>query len=903
VNIKDLPQGSYKVIGGQPPIQPSQSGMVNVRDLPQNSYKVLSGQMPEAPQLPEAPQQGSILDVNNETGIIPDAWHFTPTDVGDRTDAGVTTATIGNQLKSVANLGIGIGKFLDPLANAKKIGMAITSAVGYQKQAEETKIAQQGVKGDIPKLQEAIKKNKATGKDTSNLERLLKIASGQQVTDTTFNLDVVKEAPKALYENVATEAIQKIFKGDIHGGVQSIAEDPQQLTPYFLGGKKFIEKKLPGVDKGISYIAKPIIENLNPLPITKAVIGKVEASQKNYKANAVNRITQKLEEELLNIENNYSKTRKAMDFSKDSNASTRKMAAEAPIWDKAVDENGLLRTKQKGGAVDQYEALTISGKENLVRNDLAREGYSIKPQILEQKLKTNIENNPLIKGKAKTAALKNIDEEIAAYKRDPAGNIPLTEIHDAKIATYKVVKDFATPAEYKTYQKSLGNGLKKTIEDTSDLNIAEINGEIGKYRNVVKYLENLDGARVKGAKLGKYAANIAGHITGAAIGSIAGPFGAAVVSAAGGAVATKLQGRFLQNTIKGIEGGSIPKNPILEAALQRSQSPKEGMTVADYQRFLSREGTQTNQYNAAPTNVPNTISNIPTTLPQLGTKVKAGDIKVNDFQKGISVISKESLAKTAKELAEKKSSGLIKVTDYTKPQYPRYITPDMQNRMAKVLTLKENQGKSVDMLVLEVQKKFVDIDGITPGEQDIRKMIVDMRDVKKKVNLTPGIKNVEAKGAVGAKEAVAKGMTEEQYVKGQGTPLYHGTLTKFNAENIKPSKGTQGTGIYLDLKKETATRYAKGGEVLEFAGQDLKLADTTKFTKAQSEQFSIAYENAVKKLGEHSDEATNIAYKSMGFDGKKITNTEIMLFDSSKVKTTSQLRAEYKAAKALTPNK
>ena len=142
-------------------------------------------------------------------------------------------------------------------------------------------------------------------------------------------------------------------------------------------------------------------------------------------------------------------------------------------------------------------------------------------------------------------------------------------------------------------------------------------------------------------------------------------------------------------------------------------------------------------------------------------------------------------------------------------------------------------------------------------------------------------------------KAKASGQSFDEWVKGQRETLYHGTPVKFLPENIKPTKGTQGTGIYLDLKKETATRYAKGGEVFEFSGQNLKLADSTKFTKEQSQQFSEAYEKTVKQLGEHSDEATNMAYKSMGFDGKKITDTEIMLFDNSKIKTRSQLKAAW----------
>jgi len=933
VNIKDLPQGSYKVIGGQPPIQPSQSGMVNVRDLPQNSYKVLSGQMPEVP--------------------APKPFRFdVPADVIQEDRQAKTTRLKAEALKAQAEARSKSGFFgmlkagVEPFVSSE---LALGETLG---KAFSANTALGGATENIGKLTDSnlqllrqIKENEKTGKDSTALKRMFNANANvieQNGGDISKYKDELPTTAQAMGQvgGVALDLLTAGTYGKATAGMKTgvLAKESipfaktlfRTATPA-LGKVAEIASKPTGIGtvQGIKNITKgagigygfdvtqglqgtrgedrtgtsALIPGLGTLiGASLPALSEVGASQKNYKANAVNRIMQKRENELADIEKAYSTLRKLKDFSKDQNQATRKRIASVDVLAGSVDDNGKINTRQAGGAVEQYKKMTIDGAEGVVRKNIEREGSTVNLANVQKELTDKI-NKSGLEGKDLQLALNNVKKEIAGYRlrADVNGNVPLTVIHDAKVNTYNNT-NYLTPPEVKKYNKTLANGLKTIVENNSDFNVGQVNDEIGKYLGDIKYLELLDGKIVKGGKLGKYfsqiTGNIAGGMAGGAIGGIPGQIIGTVV---GGEIGNRLKSSSLHRMLGGETGNIIEQSAIIKKAIELSKTQKEGMTVADYQKYLSRKGTQTPQYSNKPTIIPK--NGIPTTLPQLGTKVKAGDIKVNDFQKGISVISKESLAKTAKELAEKKSSGLIKVTDYTKPQYPRYITPDMQNRMAKVLTLKENQGKSVDMLVLEVQKKFVDIDGITPGEQDIRKMIVDMRDVKKKVNLTPGIKNVEAKGAVGAKEAVAKGMTEEQYVKGQGTPLYHGTLTKFNAENIKPSKGTQGTGIYLDLKKETATRYAKGGEVLEFAGQDLKLADTTKFTKAQSEQFSIAYENAVKKLGEHSDEATNIAYKSMGFDGKKITNTEIMLFDSSKVKTTSQLRAEYKAAKALTPNK
>lgn len=206
-----------------------------------------------------------------------------PNDVGDKT-SGVAKDTIGNQAKSVAKLGVGVLHFLDPVANAKTVGDYAKGSLDYGKDINAQAQSEQGVKDYIPKLQEAIAKNKATGKDTTNLERLLKEAGASPKPD--LNPSIAKELPKAAYEsltpgfikqgvsaakNATPEQLQantghndaagRVLEG-VHAATQSIAEDPQQLTPYALMGKDYIEKNLPGVDNAISktgqLVTKPV---------------------------------------------------------------------------------------------------------------------------------------------------------------------------------------------------------------------------------------------------------------------------------------------------------------------------------------------------------------------------------------------------------------------------------------------------------------------------------------------------------------------------------------------------------------------------------------------------------------------------------------------------------------------
>jgi len=85
----------------------------------------------------------------------------------------------------------------------------------------------------------------------------------------------------------------------------------------------------------------------------------------------------------------------------------------------------------------------------------------------------------------------------------------------------------------------------------------------------------------------------------------------------------------------------------------------------------------------------------------------------------------------AADLGNKPLPKTIKITDYKNPDYPRYATPDMLDRIQKILTLKENINKPIDMLVSEVQKRIVNMGDVKLGAQQIKKLIIKMNDIIK----------------------------------------------------------------------------------------------------------------------------------------------------------------------------
>ena len=277
------------------------------------------------------------------------------------------------------------------------------------------------------------------------------------------------------------------------------------------------------------------------------------------------------EAELAAIDNNYVNMRKASGFSKDSGAASRRRIAETDVLVYAVDENGLIRTKN---AIKQYKAQTIDGAEGVVRNNLARLGETVAIKDIEKEM-INAVNKSNIEGAELTTAFNGVKRELKGLKlrADTNGRIPLTLVHDAKIATTDGINYLTTP-DIKKYKKAIASGLRKTVENNSKFNVKQVNEEIGKYLDDIAFLKRLDGKRVKGGKLGKYFAQISGNIIGGATGAMVGGIpGSAVGTVVGGELGGRIRGSMLKRALGGATGFTAPKNKIIDEAVALSKTP------------------------------------------------------------------------------------------------------------------------------------------------------------------------------------------------------------------------------------------------------------------------------------------------------------------------------------------
>lgn len=294
-------------------------------------------------------------------------------------------------------------------------------------------------------------------------------------------------------------------------------------------------------------------------------------------ASTIEKAISRREDELFAIENNYAKTRKAMDFSQDASAGSRKRVASTDVLVNAVDRDGLVRTKQPGGAIDQYKAMTLDKAEGVVRNDLEREGAKVKPEVVRAALEKELRNAGL-EGKALESALRGVDSELSGLMlRSQDGYIPLATIHDAKISTTNGI-NYMTEPFVKAERKAVASAYKKIVEDNSSLPIKDVNGALGQYLKDIEYLERLDGTRVKGGRLGKYFASVSGNIVGGVVGNaVGGPFGSAVGTIVGGELGARIRSSMFEKTFGTKTGMKATQAPIVEEAIKRSQSPRLGL--------------------------------------------------------------------------------------------------------------------------------------------------------------------------------------------------------------------------------------------------------------------------------------------------------------------------------------
>lgn len=556
--------------------------------------------------------------------------------------------------------------------------------------------------------------------------------------------------------------------------------------------------------------------------------------------------TQKIEKEIANIEKNYTTIRQANEKLADGGEASRKRISQTDVLVDAVDKDGTIRTKQPGGAVEQYRKLTLDGSEGIVRDNLIREGKKINIAEVGKELTAKVYRSGL-EGADLIKAIRGIKTELEglALRADELGNIELSKIHDAKISTTNNINYQKDSTPTIKYRKAKALAYKELVENKSNVavevngkkyGIKEINAELQKYYQDLERLEALDGKKVKGGKLGKYSAQIAGNIAGGAVGgTIGGLGGAAVGTIVGGETASFLKGKSMSKTFGEATGKDPIKNAILERAKEEGKLPAEvNLKIPDVKVGVPKGIQKTKEMLKVENDIAKNVE-------QQKTAIKAGDFTLVATLKEVYQVLVQYLKDLVKEIRKNPEGGFISDEPIT---------------------------------------------GTGKGKQSQTQSPYD---------------NSTTKGDVSQEllQEARKYKSAEEFVKIQGEPLYHGT-TEGSAANIEKngfvvtkSGMNSGNGISLTPNKAIADIFGENGKTIEAVlAPEAKLVNPREF---------IATKNAI---GEKSgfDTATQKAidyYKSKGFDGidfrqggggiPDALKSEVRIWNPDVLKTKSQL--------------
>lgn len=300
--------------------------------------------------------------------------------------------------------------------------------------------------------------------------------------------------------------------------------------------------------------------------------------------------------------------KKATEKGRERGIDIKKVLSETDVLHGAVDKNGTITTKGAGGAIEQYTDEFVRGNEDIVSKALQKEGRSIAPGLIKQKLKDSVMRGG-IEGKELTKALNAIDDEIAGYtiRSQDGGAIPLNVLHDAKIGKYDAI-NFFTEGNVKKYDKTVAKALKELVEDyTTSVDVKAVNKELSKHYAVLDYLGRLDGKKVEGGRLGKYFAQTVGAMIGSKFGVVGGMVGAEL----GG----KIKGNLMSRVFSGRTGRVAPQADIItEAKRVIGEKPLE--------LPQSKSNSLGSLQNAQTTNIMNTNTGIPESIPNSLPQVK-----------------------------------------------------------------------------------------------------------------------------------------------------------------------------------------------------------------------------------------------------------------------------------------
>lgn len=300
---------------------------------------------------------------------------------------------------------------------------------------------------------------------------------------------------------------------------------------------------------------------------------------------------------LEKIDSAYSGMRKLDEKSRRFNQEPRRLAAESDYLQGSVDENGVIRTTQDGGSVERMRAERIAPVEKTVRQELTKENKFVGQDEVRFALESELKKAG-VEGAELKSALDSIQSDLdgltirAVDMGAPAGTIPVVLLHDAKIAKSGAI-DYTNPSSAKV-GKARVKALKELVENNADFDVRDINKELSKQYSLEEYLRALDGKRVEGGRLGKYAAKGTGALIGGGLGALFGPAGAAAGAYIGAEAGSSIKGKMMKKTFGTDKGLPFTqKVSVKSKIIDESVSNREALkNMEEYIKQVDQQRTR-----------------------------------------------------------------------------------------------------------------------------------------------------------------------------------------------------------------------------------------------------------------------------------------------------------------------
>lgn len=644
--------------------------------------------------------------------------------------------------------------------------------------------------------------------------------AGSMIKDS-FNAGV--EKTKAGFDKAQgasnTGSVKDLYRGSLRLASGAIETAFAPLAPLFYPISNRMQKtseaisdipliqKIASGDKGQKLINT--VEDVYDIAnIAGTVTGSRGASKlkpieaiDNFKKTRQVQIANKIEKELFDIENSYTKTSKQNSYLKDGGSASRKRIAQTDVLTNLVDEDGKITVDSAKRASDIYQEQKIGGAEGVVRDLLKNEGKKVSLDQV-QKILTNKVATAGLEGGDLIRAMNGIKQELQGLKlrADKTGNIPLDKIHDTKISTTRNI-DYTKPPEV-SYRKAIANAYKEIVEDNSktkislggkEFNIKDINERLGEVYGDVERIASLGGKRVKGGRLGKYSSQIAGNLAGATAGGVVGgPIGMAIGTIVGGEVASKLRGKQMSSTFGKARGKIIPKDSLIEAG--KMSIPDKKVTaiksVVKNKEIIKLE------------------KEISKNVDQQKKAIKAGDFTLVKALKEVYVALVETLKEAVKKFkALPKNRGFIKnpfsdSSKVGKQLGKEKVKPTASSNTTGMDKLSQQDSALLDKLTERQKEAFANG---TPQEKQIALEHLRLKDnIEKNLAIPKKVNTLE--------QEAKKYKSAEEFVKAQGETVYHGTgeSVKFDKFDIsKAQNGNRGKEIYLTENKVAADWFSR----------------------------------------------------------------------------------------------